>query len=66
MASDEELLISSVLQTADASIPMQWGLSEEHMHSFDDEWAWILGFVMKHGKVPSKGAFARQWPSFTF
>lgn len=60
--SPEELFISALIRSRDASAPVKLGVRGEHFDAFTDEWEWVERFIRKHGKTPTKMAYRTKFP----
>lgn len=65
MATNPEvLLISAVLRTQDHITPAARGITKALFHAYTDEWEWVEGYISRHRRTPSRGAFLQKFPTF--
>lgn len=63
-ASPEALLISAVLQTKDASAFTRNGITAEMFDGLRDEAKWLMDYIARYERTPSKTNVRTKWPDF--
>lgn len=62
----EALLISAVLTTGQIHVPIDQGITADHLVVHPGEWDWILNYHAEHRSVPSLAAFLGQFGRFRY
>jgi replicative DNA helicase len=60
----EQLFISAILREEDHVSPIVNGVSEKWFSAYPKEWAWILRYIDRHRRCPSKTLFKSKFPGF--
>lgn len=60
----EQALISTVMKTGQYVSVIEKGVTEDWFHAYQAEWTFIIHYVNRHRKAPTKVAFARRFPDF--
>jgi replicative DNA helicase len=62
--SPEALLISSVIRNGEYHVAMKLGVTSNMFHAYEDEWAWIEKYYLRHQRTPGRVSFKAEFGDF--
>lgn len=65
-ATPETLLISAMINTGDPNAGRSYGITDQHIRRYRDEYAWVRDYAQRYGKAPTLEKLKLAYPEFPF